>query len=111
VDFGENPFAVYRATVDDSMHFDELGKITYITEAFLKPFSDTDSDKLDAYVEKVLSESTLRSSARYHQPPSIENVGDCGTEGRKGGGKEREKRRKRAEKSGTCYFDVSSFFL
>jgi hypothetical protein len=40
-----------------------------------------------------------------------ENVGDCGTEGRKGGGKERKKRRKRAEKSGTCYFDASSFFL
>ena len=40
-----------------------------------------------------------------------ENVGDCGTEGGKGGGKERKKRRKRAEKSGTCYFDASSFFL
>ncbi len=43
--------------------------------------------------------------------PPTENVGDCGTEGRKGGGKERKKRRKRAEKSGTCYFDASSFFL
>jgi hypothetical protein len=26
VDFGDNPFGVYRATVDDAMHFDELGK-------------------------------------------------------------------------------------
>jgi hypothetical protein len=68
VDFGDNPFGVYRATVDDVMHFDELGKITYIAEAFLQPFSDTDSNKLDALVEKVLSKSTLRSSARYHQP-------------------------------------------
>ena len=68
VDFGDNPFGVYRATVDDAMHFDELGKITYIAEAFLHPFSDTDSDKLDSLVEKVLSKHTLRSSARYHQP-------------------------------------------
>jgi hypothetical protein len=68
VDFGDNPFGVYRATVDDAMHFDELGKITYIAEAFLQPFSDTDSYKLDALVEKVLSKSALRSSARYHQP-------------------------------------------
>jgi hypothetical protein len=68
VDFGDNPLGVYRATVDDAMHFDELGKITYITEAFLQPFSDTDSDKLDALVEKVLSKSALRSSAGYHQP-------------------------------------------
>jgi hypothetical protein len=68
VDFGDNPFGVYRATVDDAMHFDELGKITYIAEAILQPFSDMDSDKLDALVEKVLSKSTLRSSARYHQP-------------------------------------------
>jgi hypothetical protein len=42
--------------------------ITYIAEAFLQPFSDMDSGKLDALVEKVLSKSTLRSSARYHQP-------------------------------------------
>jgi hypothetical protein len=68
VDFGDNPFGVYGATVDDAMHFDELGKITNIAEAFLQPFSDTDSDKLDALVEKVLSKSTLRSTARYHQP-------------------------------------------
>jgi hypothetical protein len=68
VDFGDNPFGVYRATVDDAMHFDELGNITYITGAFLQPFSDTDSDKLDALVEKVLCKSTLSSSARYHQP-------------------------------------------
>jgi hypothetical protein len=68
VDFGDNPFGVYCATVDDAMHFDELGKIIYIAEAFLQPFSDTDSDKLDALVEKVLSKSTHCSSARYHQP-------------------------------------------
>jgi hypothetical protein len=44
VDFGDNyPFGVYRATLDDAMHFDELGKITYIAEAFLQPFSDMDS--------------------------------------------------------------------
>jgi hypothetical protein len=68
VDFGNNPFGVYRATVDDAMHFDKFGKITYIVEAFLQLFSDTGSDKSDALVEKVLSKSTLRSSARYHQP-------------------------------------------
>jgi hypothetical protein len=68
VDFGDNPFGVYRATMDDAMHFDKLGKIAYIAEAFLQPFSDTDYDKLDALVEKVLSKSTLSSSARYHQP-------------------------------------------
>jgi hypothetical protein len=68
VDFGDNLFGVYRATMDDAMHFDELGKITYIAEAFLQPFSETDSDKLDALVEKVLSKYTLRSSATYHQP-------------------------------------------
>jgi hypothetical protein len=68
VDFGDNPFGVYRATVDDAMYFDELGKITYIAESFLQPFSDTDSDKLDSLVEKVLSKSTLHYSARYHQP-------------------------------------------
>jgi hypothetical protein len=68
VDFGDNPFGVYHATFDDGMHFDELGKITYIAEAFLQPFSDTDSDKLDLLVEKVLSKSTFCSSCRYHQP-------------------------------------------
>jgi hypothetical protein len=68
VNFGDNPFGVYRATVDNAMHFDELGKITYIAEAFLSLFSHTDFDKLDALVEKALSKSTLRSSARYHQP-------------------------------------------
>jgi hypothetical protein len=25
VDFGDNSFGVYRATVDDAMHFDKLG--------------------------------------------------------------------------------------
>ena len=68
VDFGDNAFGVYRATVDDAMHFDELGKITYIAESFLQPFSDSDSSQLDSLVEKLLSKSTLRSSARYHQP-------------------------------------------
>jgi hypothetical protein len=55
VDFGDNAFGVYCATMDDAMHFDEHGKITYIAEAFLQPFSNTDSDKLDSLVEKVLS--------------------------------------------------------
>jgi hypothetical protein len=54
--------------MDEAMHFDKLEKITYITEAFLQPFSDTESDKFDSLVEKVLSKSTVRSSARYHQP-------------------------------------------
>ncbi len=49
-------------------HFDELGKITYIAESFLQPFSDSDSSKLDSLVEKLLSKSTILSSARYHQP-------------------------------------------
>jgi hypothetical protein len=43
---------------------------------------------------------------------ATENVGDCGTEGRKRGGKERKKRKKRAEKCGTCYVSMRapSFF-
>ena len=53
----------------------------------------------------------VQRSATAIEDPLDENVGDCGTEGRKGGGKERKKRRKRAEKSGTCYFDASPFFL
>jgi hypothetical protein len=30
VDFGDNPFGVYRAVVGDVMHFDELGKTMYM---------------------------------------------------------------------------------
>jgi hypothetical protein len=66
--FGDNPFGVYMAMVDDVIHFDELGKIAYVTEAFLQPFSDIDSTKLDPLVEKVLNRSTLQWSAHYHQP-------------------------------------------
>jgi hypothetical protein len=71
VDFGTNPSGVCRATVDDAMQFDELGKIFYIVaKAILQPFSDSDSDKLDSLVGKVLSKSTLHSAAwyTYHQP-------------------------------------------
>jgi hypothetical protein len=60
----------------------------------------------------VKSMDDLQTVSATTVPASqLENVGDCGTEGRKGGGKERKKRRKRAEKSGTCYFDASPFFL
>jgi hypothetical protein len=52
-----------------------------------------------------------QSSELESSLPSYENVGDCGTEGRKGGGKERKKEKEKKSGKESCYFDASPFFL
>jgi hypothetical protein len=63
--FGDNKNGIYRAAIDDMMHFSpESGFFHYVIETTYHPMTELEHLAVDLLVEKWLSRSSFRSSVR-----------------------------------------------
>lgn len=68
LDFGANPYGVFRATLDDTLHFTEAGFFQYLNQVIYGPMHPKECRKVDYLVESLLGKKTLRSTSRDQFP-------------------------------------------
>jgi hypothetical protein len=70
IGFGANPFGIFRAALDDTLHFSEAGYFQYLNQTIYDPLQPKECQRLTFLSESHLGKQTLRSSCR-HQYPQI----------------------------------------
>jgi hypothetical protein len=68
IGFGANPFGIFRAALDDTLHFSEAGFFQYINQTIYDPLQPKECQRVDFLVESHLGKETLRSSCRHQYP-------------------------------------------
>jgi hypothetical protein len=68
IGFGANPFGIFRAALDDTLHFSEAGYFQYLNQTIYDPLQPKECQRVDFLVESHLGKQTLRSSCRHQYP-------------------------------------------
>jgi predicted RNase H-like HicB family nuclease len=68
LDFGANLYGIFRAALDDTLHFSEAGFFHYLIQIIYDPMHPKESQRVDILIESHLGKQTLRSSCRDQYP-------------------------------------------